>query len=367
MRTKHILLAAIGGLAMAVARAAEPIASDNFKPDVWVKLHEQTPSDGVRFTRQEHGGSCFDSKRGRLVLFGSNTHGRDWHNSPRFFDPTTGVWSQSYADDDFRTYAVNAQGVAVAGAQGDHPWTMHTFGAVVYDSARDEIVVPMFDDHLVPGRFTDVCKDLWPAIRRKPTWIYRGAAGQWTTLAGDGVNCFPYCAAYDADRKTVVAVLPDGIHELAGEPRAWKKVTKRGFFGWHSNCAYDRRNKAVVVFGSNENRNDMAAYFPATGEFKLMPTPGPRPPKDQHNPMEFCPDVGKTVVLVDRVEGDKPQTETWLYDLAGDAWTQVASATLPFACGMNYNLEYDSSHHCLLLVTGPNPTVWGIRLTAAKR
>jgi hypothetical protein len=111
-------------------------------PNVWVKLQELPADASTQFVRQEHGGSCFDTKRGRLVLFGSNTHGRDWHNSPRFFDPAAAAWSQPYADDEFSTYAVNQEGIAVAGTNGDHPWTTHTFGTVVYDAARDEISTP---------------------------------------------------------------------------------------------------------------------------------------------------------------------------------------------------------------------------------
>ncbi|MBM4000483.1 MAG: right-handed parallel beta-helix repeat-containing protein [Planctomycetes bacterium] len=359
----------------AIALAAETAVYDRhgtvlganaFPSNRWIKLHEINANSPDRFQRQEHGGSCFDSKRGQIVLFGSDTHGKDWHNSPRFFDTTTTTWSQPYSDDDFKTYSVNERGIGVAGPMGEHPWAMHTFGAVVYDSARDELIAPIFDDHLVPGRFTGLFRDLWPRVRRKPTWVYRFAAKQWMPLAGDGINCFPYCATYDCDRQVVVGVLPDGIYELAGEPRAWRKATLKGFFGWHTNCAYDRKNKAVVVFGSNEDRNDIAAYFPATGEYRLMPTAGLRPPPDQHNPMEFCPDVGKTVVLVDRVDGKHEQTETWLYDVPQDTWTQVSGATLPFACGMNYNLEYDGIHRRLLLVTGPQPTVWALRLESSR-
>ncbi len=40
----------------------------------WVTLHQQRVDDEVFFGRQNHGGSAFDSKRGRLVLFGSDTH-----------------------------------------------------------------------------------------------------------------------------------------------------------------------------------------------------------------------------------------------------------------------------------------------------
>lgn len=338
----------------------------NLPRDRWVKIHEQKPGETV-FRRQPHGGSCFDRKRGRLILFGSDSHGRDFSNSPFFFDTASLNWARAYSDDPRETYQVTAEGLPVAGVEGKHPWAMHTFGSVVYDSQRDEMVVPIFDDHLVPGRFTSVFKELWPKIKRKPTWIYDLRRGEWTTLPGEGVSCFPYCAAYDSDRGIVVAIRPEGVHELAGEPRQWKRVTRHGHFGWHTNCAYDSKNRAVVVFGSNENRNDVAAYYPKTGEYRRMPTPGARPPKDQHNPMEFHPDLGKTVVLVDRVEGERKQTETWVYDLASDTWAQASDATLPFACGMNYNMEFDPDHRVMLLVTGGDGTptrVWALRLGA---
>lgn len=335
----------------------------NLASNQWVKIHEQQPGEMV-FRRQPHGGSCFDSKRGRLILFGSDSHGRDFTNSPLYFSTADLKWSRAYENDSVATYHVTDDGLAVAGEQG-HPWAMHTFGAVMYDASRDEMLVTIFDDHLVPGRFTDVFKDLWPKMTRKPTWTFDCETSRWVALPGDGVNCFPYCATYDSDRKVIIAIRPDGIHELAGNPRTWNKIVDRGFFGWHTNCAYDARHKAVVVFGSNENRNDIAAYFPVTGEYKLMTTPGQRPPRDQHTPMEFHPDLGQAVVLVDRVEGDRKQSETWLYHLGNDEWSQVATATLPFPCGMNYNLEFDPLHRVLLLVTGGDGTptrVWALRL-----
>ena len=81
--------------------------------------------------------------------------------------------------------------------------------------------------------------------------------------------------------------------------------------------------------------------------------------------MAFHPGIDKTVVLVDKSQDNKPTvTETWLYDLANDSWSQITTATLPFGCGMNYNLEYDSHRDQLLLVTGGSrqPTaVWALR------
>jgi hypothetical protein len=99
-----------------------------------------------------------------------------------------------------------------------------------------------------------------------------------------------------------------------------------------------------------------------------MATAGTRPAKDQHAPMAFHRKIGQTVIVVDRnltpEVKDKPrlQAETWLYDLATDRWTQIPTATLPFGLGMNYNMQYDPAHDCLLLVTGGNPTVWALRV-----
>lgn len=127
-----------------------------------------------------------------------------------------------------------------------------------------------------------------------------------------------------------------------------------------------------MAYGSHEQANDIAAYFPATGAHRRMPTPGRRPPKSQHNPMAFDPRSGTTVVIVDRVlahgatdKSPQVHAETWLYNLGEDAWTQLATATLPLAVGMNYNLAYDPGHEVLLLVRGGirQPTaVWAMRL-----
>ena len=78
---------------------------------------------------------------------------------------------------------------------------------------------------------------------------------------------------------------------------------------------------------------------------------------------EIFVNEGLLRLCTNSVEGDRKSAETWLYDLARDAWTHLPAATLPVACGMNYNLEYDPVHRCLLLVTGPQTTVWALRLT----
>lgn len=347
-------------------------ADEELPPNRWVKLHEQSESDAVVFHRQAHGGSCFDEKRGRLILFGSDTHGRDWTNSPLVFDLKTRRWSRDYPNDERASYAVADDGAPVAGVEGNHPWAMHTFGTVLYDPARDEMVVACAPKHMVPGRFTDSVQELWPKIQRFPTWTYGLEANRWRPLPCKAVDFFPHSAAFDTDRNVVLGYRGDGIYELSGEPRSWKRLTRRVFLGgWHSNCVYDSQYRALVVFGTNTNSNDVEVFYPATGQHRIMPAAGDRPPKDQHNPMAYHPSTAKTVVLVDRqLSEEQSVTETWLYDLGDDAWSQIRSARLPFACGMNYNLEYDPQRQWLLLVTGgyrQATTVWALRIASEMK
>ncbi len=337
--------------------------------NVWVKIHQQKKSDAVYFQRQAHGGSCFDDKRGQLILFGSNTHGKEFTNSPLLFDVLKNEWSRIYPNDAFETYTVTDTGLPVCGVNADHPWASHTFGAVNYDTSRGEMVVACFDDHLVPGRFTNEFQTLWPKIKLKPTWIFDFEKKKWSPLPCVGVSFFPHSTAYDSDRKVIIGYLAGKIYELGGEPREWKPMANGGAFGWHNNCVYDSKNKALVIFGSNENSNDVGVYLTSSKEYKKMPTVGVRPPKDQHNPMEFHPEIGKTVVLVDRTikkdGAEKDSTETWLYDLGKDEWSQIKTASLPFPCGMNYNMEYDPNNKSLLLITenSGSTSVWALKLS----
>ena len=110
-------------------------------PNRWHKIHEQPQGDGLVFERQAHGASCFDAKRGRLILFGSNTHSLDRKNAPFFFDVAKRQWSQAYPEDAPATYRVTDEGIPVAGEKGNHPWATHTCGCVVLDSTRDKMVI----------------------------------------------------------------------------------------------------------------------------------------------------------------------------------------------------------------------------------
>ena len=364
------LLAALGvGCAPASSRVLHPRLA-SLPAAKWVEIHRQQPTDPVHFRRQEHGGSAFDARRGRIVLFGSDTHGKDWTNSPLFFDLVSLTWSRAYPDDPPSTYRVTAEGVPVAGIDTRHPWAMHTFGAVTYDEVNDRLIVASYPEHLEPGRFTDAVADLWGNITRQPTWLFELGPERWHAIEPPDVHFFAYATAYDSHRAVVVGHRPDGVYELAVRERnpVWRRVADALQTGYSTNAVYDSRRRLVVIAGGNRLSNAIVVYDPAARRDWKMPTPGPRPQPFQHPPMAFHTRKGVTVVLIERVAGDKPEerrsgsTETWLYDAAADVWSRVPGAELPFACGMNYNLHYDGVHDVLLLVAGEPTAIWALSL-----
>lgn len=353
----------------AAAGSGYNVALEQLAPNRWHKIHQQRSDDAVRFRRQCHGGSAFDLRRNRLILFGSDTHGVDWSNSPLTFDLTTLQWARLYADDPPSSYQVNLDGYPVAGERGDHPWAMHTFGSVELDAARDQLIVASAPAHLVPGRFTDALSAVWGRIQSHPVWVLDLGREQWFPLAASGGRFFPFATAFDPLRGRVIGSRPDGIFELDRQARSWRKMAPDGAGGWHNNAAFDSGNDAMVILGDHRNSNDIRLYRPSSLAIERPPTPGVRPPRDQHLPMSYHEGINRVVALVDRrvYPDGRPaaHTETWLYDTASDRWEELESARLPFTLGMNYNLEQSPQQRLLLLVASePDEatSVWVLRL-----
>jgi hypothetical protein len=369
-RLGHHLIAA----AVVASVAAAPLVAATPRQDLrglpagrWVKLHEQQPTDAVTFTRQAHGGSAFDTRRGRLVLFGSDTHGLDWTNAPLFFDVARRRWERPYESDDPATYGPDEAGNAVAGPGRDHPWAMHTFDAVAYDPVRDELVVASYPKHLEPGRFTDAAADAWRRVARHPTWTYRLAEARWVPLSAEPVHFFPHATAWDSRRNVLVGVKPEGFFELGGEPRRWRRLDLDGAPRvYHHNAVYDPGHDLVLVFGGNDRGNAVTVYDRSADTVRVMPTPGPRPPGSNAQPVAFHAGIARMIALVDVTDAAGARAaQCWAYDPAADAWERMPSADLPFAVGMNYDLQYDAGNDLLWLVAaepGRPVAVWALRL-----
>lgn len=352
----------LDGVALTAVDPAEPGATNpallRLPAGVWHKIRVE---DGFR--RQAHGGAAFDTRRGRLVLFGSDTHSDDWDNSVRFFDVAALRWSQAYPPDGPSTYRVNADGIPVAGRGVERPWAMHTFDAVEYDPVHDRLIVASYPKHMSPRKSWGVDERLWRQIKRHPTWTYSFADGRWSALPGAAEHFFPHAATFDTQRNRFVGIRSDGYYTLSGTPPVWQRVASGTPEGWHTAAAYDSDRDVIVLFGNNGRADSVWQYRSGEAHGTEMPTPGTRPPGGASVPFVYHPRVRRVVALVADRAGSA--TETWLYATAEDRWSRVESADLPFNVRMNYQMVYDPRHDLLWLVAnerGDPVAVWALRL-----
>lgn len=333
---------------------------------VWLKIHQQPGNGPDDFARQYHGGAAFDPVRGRLMLFGSDTHSTNWDNTVRFFDMGTLRWSSAYPPDDPKTYRVNAEGFPVAGVDGQRPWAMHTFDTVEFDPISDRLIVASNPKHMSPAKPWGVKKQLWKQIKSHPTWAYLVAENRWQPIAAKGESFFPYGATFDLNRRLYIGVKPGGYWVLKIDTGRWEKVGSGAPTAWHNAAAFDSDHDIVVSFGTNKRANDVWQYRPGEDKDRLMPTQGDRPPGADSVPLVYHPGIKRVVALVEsRTAGGPGLTETWLYATADDVWRRVPTANMPFAIGMNYDMVYDPNHGLLVLVANypKEPVaVWVLRL-----
>jgi hypothetical protein len=396
-------------------------------PNRWIKIHEASPGDAISSRLSHHGGACFDEQRRRVVLFGSDAHGLDFTNHPLVFDVSELHWSRLHGDDDPVTYRVIEGGIPVAGRDGEHPWAMHASGSVTCDPFRDEMIVTSYPAHesveimekwLARGelrekdlhpilwrpllflrdlfgvhharreRYLEIIRNVWPRIERHPTWIFRFAEDRWKPLLADpAIHTLFGFAVYDRGRGVVIGANAMGVYELTGEPRSWDRVSDEGLGEVRSpGAAFDEANAVAVVYGGRSftpegvhDLDEIWVFSPRSRRWSKMPTPGPRPGAAADFPMAYDPVAERSVIVVNSKE-DPEASDTWLYELARDAWTRLPRGRLPFRVNWHFaraaqrlhyntNLVYDWSAGVLLYVTFLPPdgvvSVWALRLDLA--
>lgn len=349
-------------------------AFERLEPGRWTAIHTMDMATSMAFPYQSHAGGVYDSRRNRLVIFGSDTHGTDWTNAPYFFDLDTLTWQRPYFSDPASSYTVDVEGVPVAGPGGKRPWAMHTYGAVAYDPGADALILASHPAHLAPGRFTDALDGVWQDIRQHPTWIYRMSEGLWEPFVLDSISFFARAVVFDTHREVMIGV-GRGMNTFSlGDGRWWRPVIDQPPLQWGLNGVYDKHRRAVVAFGNHTWSNDVAVYKTGGDAYRIMPTPGRRPPPARYAPMAYHERLGKVVALAQRFPEDSSRTrvpdhrrraETWLYDPAADSWEPVPEAELPFGWYMNYKMFYIPPADALILVAEPpgeRTTVFALRL-----
>lgn len=359
-----VVLAAMAAPAIADEPGSAELAA--LPPNRWVVFHED---DSLKWRRQGHGGVAYDSQRGTLLLFGSNSHGADWDNTVHEFDPATKQWSTHYRPADPATYRADDAGNRIAGPPDRLlPWAMHTYDSVLYDPRLDALVVTSVSSHTAP-------KQAVPGGKHDPVWIYDLSKHEWRIFEGDGRRApavFASASAYDSRRDTLMVYgghgsRPSGMFELGPDRKKWHRVadTRHEI---HFNMDYDSTTGTLAVFGDYGNSNTVWVYTP-------HPQPGRNGRWDERVPEGKCPRDQSFPVAFDKQAGVfvlMPRGVTCLYDPAANRYTKLPEAKIrpdAEAQDMNYNMVYDERHGVFLLVTGTwrKPArVWALRLDPAE-
>lgn len=343
------------------------------KPNTWSLVSQPAKAD---WRRQTHAGIAYDSRRGTLLIFGSNTHGQDWDNEVHEFDPVNERWATHYPRAPKESYRADAAGRAIAGEGRLLPWAMHTYDNIVYDPGLDAILVSALPEH-------NPIRKKRPEANIHPTWIYELKTRQWRIFGNNGKpypKFFAAASAYDSDRD-VIAAYKFGMWEIGPERDEWEKASTEKHHKMHYMMEYDAKHKKFVVFGDYHNSNDVWAYSPGPragdkGVWEKKTPQGESCPPGQHYPVAYDSEHGVFLLVADNKNFNmdkkgrrKPtararSSSTFVYDFGRNSCTRLPGADLP-PQGMNYMMVYDRSHKVFLLVTGDHgkpPAVWALKL-----
>ncbi|MCK0509197.1 hypothetical protein [Aromatoleum anaerobium] len=380
----HVVACAALAFGMSVRAQAADLntALLDISPNRWVRLHTPAVKE---WSRQAHAGMAYDSKRGTLLIFGSNTHGLDWDNTVHEFDPVTARWVTHYPEAPQASYRADDKERAIAGGQRRLPWAMHTFAGVAYDPQRDGLIVAARPEHNPIGKKT-------PAAKIHPSWFYSQTRREWQMLPDSdqaAPKFFGAAAAYDERRRVAVAYRW-GIWELLpqrgttnGPETAWVKVSRENHHQMHHSMVYDSRRGNFAVFGDYRSTNDVWIYKPGArrgeeGRWEKRTPGGDACPRAQHFPVAFDRDQGVFLLVPGNTEFEslpngrerarRPKSNsTFVYDPDANRYLRLPGADMP-ALGMNFMMAYDPRHKVFLLVSGgPSeaPTVWALKLDLA--
>jgi len=341
----------------------------NLPANRWVEYQRGQQGD---WTRQGHSGMTFDTARGVLVIFGSDSHNENWDNTVHEFDPLSRRWQTHGDPSPLQTYRLDAQGRPIAGNDdGLRPWAIHTYDLVEYDRLRGAVIVVSPIDHTpVPrpiGRVAD-----------QPAWVYWPAERRWEMHDNRGEpnpKLFGAALTYDTNRDVII-VYGNSLWELGPDRGTWQKVAVPAHHSMHHTAVFDTRRGAMFIFGAYRATCEVWRYQPgpvagAAGTWSsTKPGSGPCPVLSSA-PVAFDGKAGVFLVVANHAasEGSRATAaSTYVYDPEQARFMQLPEADLP-AIGMNYMLAWDPRFSAFYLVTGRHDTpvtVWALRLDRTR-
>jgi hypothetical protein len=331
----------------------------------WVKYHEETPRT---WSRQTHAGLAFDTRRGSLLVFGSDTHGENWDNSVHEFHPLRRRWETHYRQAAPETYRADRDGRPIAGDGALQPWAMHVYDTVEYHPQLDALVVAGSPMHNPRGKSV-------PGVKSHPTWLYDLERRTWSAFPNNGKPApvfFGGAVAYD-DKRRVLVGYKHRLWEMDLQAGEWRQASAEGHHDLHHAMVHDSRRGDLYVFGSYARTNEVWRYRPGgnageQGAWQVLRPGGDPCPPYTTVPVAFDASNGVFLLVVDLPEpsrqGRATAAATYVYDPEANTYARLAQADRE-AVAMNYMMAWDRNHRVFFLVTGRRDgvvTVWALRL-----
>ncbi|WP_428356926.1 hypothetical protein [Methyloprofundus sp.] len=327
----------------------------------WVKYHH---ADNGDWWKKGHAGMAYDSKRGSLLIFGSDTHGKDWDNTVHEFSPAQRRWVQHGENSPQTSYRVDAAGIPVSGIENTQPWAMHTYDGIEYDPVSDSLFAIAAPDHNPIG------KTISPSGKNNPIWKYALETQKWQALQSNATqksNFFAAATAFDTARKALM-ICSHGLWSLkSGTQTALKIFSSPDCL--HSSMAYDSWHKDLYLFGTYRPSNliwklDRDILTDEPVEWLKLAPGGDSPPPFTTTPVAFDQQAGVFLFVADKPGKDTNSASTFVYNPTKNQYYKLANVHLP-KVGMNFMMTWAQEYKVFFLVTGGwdnGITVWALRL-----
>ena len=257
--------------------------------NAWTKLN---PAGGLPFARSWHS-TVYDPANGKVVLFGGTSDGSAALGDTWAYDPTANTWTN-----------LNPGGILPSARSGH---------SMAYDSANGQVI-------LFGGHAGDFLND---------TWAYDPTANTWTNLnpAGDLPPVRQgHCVVYDSETGQVILFGGQGNSAFlndtwAYDPTAntWTHLHPAGNLPsgrLSRSMVYDSRTGKVVLFGGTSGGgtyfNDTWAYDPTANTWANLNPGGALPSARSGHSMAYD-SAGREVILFGGSVIGGPLNDTWAY------------------------------------------------------
>ncbi|MBA3708863.1 MAG: hypothetical protein H0W83_08610 [Planctomycetes bacterium] len=121
---------------------------------------------------------------------------------------------------------------------------------------------------------------------------------------------------------------------------------------YFSAVAFDPDDRKSYVFGGQSTRflNDISTYHLPTNTWSKRATPGLRPAPRFMTSLAFD-SIHHVFMMFGGSDGDRVYSDTWIYDPAADAWTELhpPQVPTPVYSGLFEKLAFDAEHNVFIL------------------